>query len=330
MEEEAGMEIRFLGSTGIKVSALCMGTMQFGWTANEKTSLEVLNASEESGINFIDTADVYSRWVDGNPGGVAETIVGKWLRASAGRRERTVVATKVRGEMGPSPNDQGLSRLHILRAVEASLRRLGVESIDLYQVHWPDRDVPIEETLRALDDLVHQGKVRHLGCSNFRAWEVMQALWTSDRLGLERFGSLQPHYNLLNRAEYERELEDVCLRYGLGVIPYSPLAGGFLTGKYRRGEPAEPGTRGAGGGRVASWIQESRSWEVLAALQQVAEGRGATASQVSLAWLLGRKGITSPIIGPRSISQLQDNVGAAELHLTADEMRALEEASAWE
>ncbi len=233
------MEYRHLGRTGLKVSALCMGTMQFGWTADEATSYQVLDASFDAGITFIDTANVYSRWVEGNPGGVAETIIGKWMRQRKVARNQVVIATKVRGRMGDGPNDEGLSRVHIMQAVEDSLRRLQTDYIDLYQTHFFDSNTPIEETLRAMDDLVRQDKVRYIGCSNYPAWRLMEALWASDKLNLARYDCLQPHYSLAGRAEFERELEAVCGTYGLGVIPYSPLEGGFLTGKYRRRDQQE-------------------------------------------------------------------------------------------
>jgi len=228
------MEYRVLGRTGLKVSELCLGTMQFGWTADEATSQRILSAAIEAGINFIDTADIYSRWVAGNPGGVSETIIGNWIKANNVPRDQLVIATKVRGRTGDGPNDEGLSRAHIFNAVEASLRRLHTDYIDLYQTHSYDEQVPIEETLSALDDLVRQGKVRYIGCSNYPAWRLTEALWTSRNMRLERFESLQPHYSLVRRAEFERELAEVCRNYQLGVIPYSPLGSGFLTGKYRR------------------------------------------------------------------------------------------------
>ena len=323
------MEYRRLGTTGLKVSELCMGTMQFGWTADESTSLAILDAAESAGLNFIDTADIYSRWVPGNPGGVAESIVGKWLRASAGRRDRMVIATKVRGPMGEGPNDQGLSSARIARAVEESLRRLGVEAIDLYQAHWPDDETPIEETLSALDRLVREGKVRYLGCSNFPAWRVMHSLWAADRDHRAPFACVQPHYNLLNRAEYERELEAVCLRFGLGVIPYSPLAGGFLTGKYLQGEAPPAGTRAESSGRIQGWLGEPSSWAVLEVLRSLGSARSKSPLQIALGWLLSRPGITSPIIGPRSLDQLHENLGAVDLRLNEAEKTALEKASAW-
>jgi aryl-alcohol dehydrogenase-like predicted oxidoreductase len=324
------MEYRRLGSAGLKVSELCLGTMQFGWTADEAASFEVLTAAAEAGLTFIDTADIYSRWAEGNPGGVAETILGKWLKKRVVDRGELVLATKVRGEMGKEPNAKGLSRQHVLAAAEASLRRLGVETIDLYQLHWPDEETPIEETLRALDDLVRRGSVRYIGCSNFAAWQLVQALWTSDRLGLERFVSVQPHYSLMNRAEFERELEEACRAYGLGVLPYSPLGGGFLTGKYRRGEAPPSPSRGEKSGRLEGYMKEDRSWSLLGTLERVAGTREKTVSQIALGWLLSRPGVTSPIVGPRSVEQLQDNLGAVGLRLSPEEMNEIEAASAWE
>jgi aryl-alcohol dehydrogenase-like predicted oxidoreductase len=319
------MDYRSLGRTGLKVSALCLGTMQFGWTADEETSLQVLDASWEAGINFIDTADVYSRWVEGNPGGVAETILGRWLGSRAIPREAVVIATKVRGQMGAGPNDQGLSRAHILAAVEGSLRRLGTEYIDLYQAHFFDEATPIEETLSAFDDLVHQGKVRYIGCSNYPSWRLTEALWASEHYHLVRYDSLQPHYNLVHRAEFERELAEVCAHYGVGVIPYSPLAGGFLTGKYRRDQTAESAR--AGGARR---YFKDRNWDLLDRMEQIGKEKdGASISQVALAWLLANPLVTSPIIGPRSLEQLRDNLGAVDLRLTPDERVVLDKASEW-
>jgi len=321
------MEYRILGSTGLKVSELCLGTMQFGWTADEETSYTVLTTAAEAGINFIDTADIYSRWVEGNPGGVAETILGKWLKKGVVQRHQVVIATKVRGRMGDGPNDEGNSRRHILNAVRGSLRRLQTDYIDLYQIHWPDEDTSIEETLCALDDLVRGGQVRYIGCSNFPAWRLMQALWVSDRRKLARFTCLQPHYNLIHRQEYERELEAVCQTYGLGVIPYSPLAGGFLTGKYERGVTPPAESRGSMSKRIQTYMQDDRVWETLAKLRTLAEAQGRTISQMALGWQLTRPSVTSPIIGPRSLEQLDDNLGAAGLRLSPDHMEELEQIS---
>jgi len=322
-----GMEYRNLGNTGLKVSELCLGTMQFGWTAAEQLSFEILNAAYAAGINFIDTADIYSRWVDGNPGGVAETIVGKWLKKFSIPRQQVIIATKVRGPMGDDPNKEGLSRYHIMQAVEASLRRLDIDYIDLYQAHWYDEKTPIEETLRAFDDLIRQGKVRYIGASNYPAWRLMQALWTSDKHKLASYVSLQPHYNLAHRVEFERELAAVCETYGIGVIPYSPLAAGFLTGKYQKGEPVPDSVRASSAKRR---YFNKRGWAILASAKKIAEDNGVTVSQVALAWLLAKPLVASPIIGPRNLTQLEDNLGGAGLKLSAAEIEQLDEVSMWE
>lgn len=317
------MEYRNLGRTGLKVSELCLGSMQFGWTAGEELSHQILTASYEAGINFIDTADIYSRWVEGNPGGVAENIVGQWIKANNIPRDQLVIATKVRGQMGDGPNDEGLSRGHIMQAVEASLRRLGTDYIDLYQTHWYDENTPIDETLKALDDLVRQGKVRYLGCSNYPAWRLTEALWTSKQHHLARYDSLQPHYNLVHRAEFERGLAEVCRQYGVGVIPYSPLAGGFLTGKYRKGQV--PDSARAKG--VSRYFND-RNWELLEKMETLGKDKeDYSISQIALAWLLSDPLITSPIIGPRTLEQLKDNLGSVDLRLSAQEKDLLNDAS---
>ncbi len=319
------MDHRNLGKTGLKVSPLCMGTMQFGWSADEALAHRILSAAYEAGINFIDTADIYSRWVPGNPGGVSEEIIGRWMKTAGIPREKLVIATKVRGRMGDGPNDEGLSRLHIMQAVEASLRRLQTDYIDLYQTHWPDKETPIEETLRALDDLVRQGKVRYLGASNYRAWELMQALWTSDKYNLARYDCIQPHYNLIHRAEFERELAEVCKNYGIGVIPYSPLAGGFLTGKYRRENTTPDSVRAKGLQHACT----EKNFALLDQMDAIAQAHGVSVSQIALAWILANPLISSPIIGPNKLEQLTDNLGALDIHLTQDEMRILNEATEW-
>ncbi len=316
------MDYRPLGRTGLKVSALCLGTMQWGWTADEETAFAVMDAFVEHGGNFIDTADVYSRWVEGNPGGVSEQIIGRWMKARRNRRQ-IVLATKVRGRMWDGPNGEGLSRSHIMRAVEDSLRRLETDVIDLYQIHADDLNTPMEETLRALDDLVRQGKVLYIGCSNIVAWRLMKALGISERLGLARYDSLQPHYNLVHRREFEAELKPLCESEGLGVIPYSPLAGGFLTGKYRPDAPPPPSARLSG---VKRYFHE-HGWRVLAAVERVAAERGATPAQIALAWQLSQPVITAPIIGANSVAQLQELLPAATMRLTTAEMAVLDEAS---
>ncbi len=324
------MDYRRLGRSGLKVSALCMGTMQFGWTADEATSHKILDQAFEAGVNFIDSADVYSRWIEGHSGGEAELIVGRWMAKGPGRRDRAVLATKVRGRMGDGPNDEGLSRRHILAAVQASLRRLGTDYIDLYQLHSPDPETPIDETLEALNDLVRQGYVRYIGCSNFEAWRTVEALWASDRKDLASFVSVQPHYNLLHREEFEKELRAACRATGLGVLPYSPLAIGFLTGKYVRGVAPSPGTRGADDGDIQEYLEKAQAWDVLEVVSTVGKARGKSPSQVALAWLLSNEDVTSPIIGPRNLEQLNDNLGAVGFELGSEEMQALDRVSAWE
>jgi aryl-alcohol dehydrogenase-like predicted oxidoreductase len=241
-------------------------------------------------------------------------------------RNQVVIATKVRGKMGDGPNDEGLSRLHIMKAVEDSLRRLDTDYIDLYQTHSYDEKVPIDETLRAMDDLVHQGKVRYVGCSNYPAWRLMQALWTSDSLNLVRYDSLQPHYSLAHRAEFERELADVCRTYQIGVIPYSPLAAGFLSGKYKK-DQAEPDSARLEGIRRRYF--NDRGWAILEAAENVALNNNKSISQVALAYLLSDPVITSPIIGPRNLEQLQDNAGASGFRLSPEEKQMLADASQW-
>jgi aryl-alcohol dehydrogenase-like predicted oxidoreductase len=316
------MEYRKLGRTGLKVSALCLGTMQFGWTADEAAAFRVMDAFVEAGGNFIDTADVYSFWVDGNPGGVSESIIGRWMKARA-NRGNIVLATKVRGRMWEGPDGEGLGRAHLIRAVEDSLRRLNVEAIDLYQTHSYDEDTPIDETLRAMDDLVRQGKVRYVGASNLPAWMLMEALWYADRDGTVRYESLQPHYNLAHREEFERELLPVCHKYDIGVIPYSPLAGGFLTGKYARDR--EPKSARLGGIR-ARYFNE-RGWRILDAVRAVAEECETVPAAVALAWQLANPLITAPIIGANNPEQLQESLAALEITLTAEHRSHLDRAS---
>ena len=323
------MDYRALGRTGVKVSPLCLGTMQFGWTADEKTSFAVLDAAYDAGINFIDTADIYSRWVEGNPGGVAEGIIGRWLHKNPEKRAQIILATKVRGRMGEGPNDEGLSRKHILSAVAQSLKRLGTDYIDLYQVHWPDDSTPIEETLRALDDLVREGRVLHIGCSNYTAGRLMESLWASDRCRLTSFVTLQPHYNMVHRDEFERELEEVCMKFDLGVLPYSPLAGGFLTGKYAADHPPPKGSRGETSDRIQRYIKDPQSVSIIVTLKQIALEKKVSPSQVALNWLISRPAVVSAIIGPRDIKQLEDNLGCLSAKLSEGDMQRLDEISAW-
>ena len=323
-----------LGSSGLHVSALGLGTMQFGWTADEQASFEVLDAFVEWGGTLIDTADVYSAWAQDNHGGVAEEIIGRWL-AARGDRDDLVIATKVRISMGPWPTQgrnsrhqrEGLSRRWILKACEDSLRRLRVEHIDLYQAHSFDPHTPIEETLGAFSNLVQRGLVRYIGCSNFSAWRLMQSLWTSDARGLERFVSIQPDYSLASpaRANFERELAQVCQHYGIGVLPYSPLGGGLLTGKYRRGAPLPDSARAA----ENQHRMTEQNLTLIDELIAIANAHGATPGQVALAWLLAQPFVTAPIVGANTSDQLRELLPAASLVLSAEEVDRLAKVSSW-
>lgn len=317
------MEYRRLGNTGLKVSELCLGTMTFLWTSDEVASFEVLSAFIASGGNFLDTADVYSRWAPNNPGGTAETVIGNWLRKTSQPREKVIIATKLRGEMGDGPNDSGASRAHLIHALDASLRRLQTDYIDLYQLHWPDMDSPLDETLRALDDMVTSGKVRYIGASNFPAWYLMKSLWISDRDRFVRFETIQPHYNLMHRAEFERELQAVCADQHIGVIPYSPLAGGFLTGKYRKGQPMPVGSRGEHNERMRRYAESETGQNTLGKLEEIGQGHGKTILQTALAWLLSNPLISAPIIGANTVLQLNESLGAVGYRLSVDEMSEL-------
>lgn len=320
------MTYRRLGRTGLKVSSLCLGTMQFGWTASRETAFDVLEEAVDLGINFIDTADIYSTWSPESYAGKTEAIIGDWLANTITRREDIIIATKVRGSMGEQPTRQGLSRHHIMNAVHASLERMQTDYIDLYQVHWPDEETPLDETLEALSDLVHQGIVRYIGCSNYPAWLLAKALWISDVRGLCRFETLQPHYNLVHRAEFERELLPLCLDQEIGVIPYSPLAAGFLTGKYTRNGPLPDSARA---GRIAERYGNDWGFAVIDALAEVAEAQGGTIPQVAIAWLLANPAVCAAIIGANSVAQLRDTAAGGALELTSAQKERLDQVSAW-
>ena len=322
------MEYRRLGKTGLKVSELCLGTMTFGWTSDEQNAYQVFDAAIVAGINFIDTADVYSRWAPGNPGGVAETYLGKWMKSKP--RDQIVLATKARGRMWDGPNGEGLSRVHIMKAFDDSLRRLQTDYVDLYQCHHPDETTPLEETLRALDDLVSVGKVRYIGLSNFPAWQVTRAMWLSDKNNLASVVSVQPHYNLVWRAEFERELQPLCALEGIGVIPYSPLQGGFLTGKYRKDAAMLSVARGVGNDRMTRFVDEERNMLLLDKMDEIARAHAKTMGQVALAWMLANPIITSPIIGANNVAQLNESLGVIGFRLSADEKKTLNDLTAWQ
>jgi aryl-alcohol dehydrogenase (NADP+) len=311
-----------LGNTGLLVSKLCLGTMTFGLQSDETASIAVLNQAAEGGITFLDTADVYPLGGGLPTVGRTEEIVGRWLQ---GKRENFVVATKCWGRMGPAAWEQGNSRKHILSAVEGSLRRLGTDYIDLYQLHAPDPGTPIDETLGALDDLVHAGKVRYVGCSNFLSYQVARALGRSEARSLVRFDSIQPRYNLLFR-QIERELLPLCAEEGLGVIPYNPIAGGLLSGKHNPSTPPTEGTRftlGSAAGNYQNRYWHDREFATVEELRKIAERAGVSLVTLSVAWVLANPAITAPIIGASRPEQLVDSLAAAEYVLPkelADEL----------
>jgi aryl-alcohol dehydrogenase-like predicted oxidoreductase len=316
------MKTRTLGRSGIEVGPLALGGNVFGWTIDEAASFQVLDAFAASGLNLIDTADVYSVWVPGHKGGESETIIGNWLKRS-GARGRVVIATKVGIEI--ASGEKGLSRAHILRSAERSLNRLQVDVIDLYQAHQDDPGTPLEETLVAFGELVAQGKVRAIGASNYSAARLAEALKVSREKNLPRYESLQPDYNLVDRAGYEAELEPLCAQEGLGVIPYYSLAAGFLTGKYRTEADLSKSARGAKVGK--SYLNE-QGLRVLSAVDAAAADLGAKSAQVALAWLMARPSVTAPIASATTPAQLDELVAATRLTLSPEAVARLDAASA--
>jgi aryl-alcohol dehydrogenase-like predicted oxidoreductase len=312
------MQYRPLGRSALQVSPLCFGGNVFGWTADEKTSFALLDAWVDAGFNFIDTADVYSRWVPGHKGGESETVIGRWLKQGGGRRDKVVIATKV-------GMDNGLSPKWIMQAVDDSLRRLQVERIDLYQAHTDDEKTPLPATLEAFARLIEQGKVRAIGASNYSAARLVEALEVSKRDKLPRYESLQPLYNLYDRAVFERELQPLCVRENLAVINFYALAAGFLTGKYRTGEDAGKSARGDN--TVKKYLNE-RGLKILAALDQAAQRTGSTPVQVAIAWVMAQPGITAPIASASNLAQLSELVKASQLVLDAETLALLNRASA--
>ncbi|MFO1302253.1 MAG: aldo/keto reductase [Burkholderiales bacterium] len=315
------MQRRKLGSTGYEVAPLAFGGNVLGWTADEPTSFALLDAFVAEGGNLIDTADSYSRWAEGHTGGESETIIGRWI-ARRGHHDDVVVATKVGSDMGLGT--KCLARDYIMRAAEDSLRRLGVEAIDLYQSHWDVDTTPFEETLEAYSRLMQQGKVRAIGASNLTADRLAQALEASRTTGLPRYATLQPHYNLIERASFEGPLQDLCVREGLGVIPYFSLAAGFLTGKYRSEDDFHKSKRGPGMKKHL----HARGHAILDALDAVGKRLGATPAQVALAWLMTRPAVTAPIASATTVAQLRDIMASTRLTLDAESLRELDRASA--
>ena len=315
------MEKRKLGNSGLEVAPLAFGGNVFGWTTDEPTSFALLDAFVDAGFNLIDTADIYSTWVEGNKGGESETILGKWLTYS-GKRDKVVIATKVGKEMGP--NLQGLSKAYIMQAVEASLKRLQTDYIDLYQSHADDPDTPLEETLEAYDQLIKQGKVRAIGASNYSAERLGQSLKVSEQSGYPRYESLQPLFNLYNREDYEKELEPLCREKGIGVISYFSLASGFLAGKYRSAADLSNRARGS---FVEKYLNE-RGFRILDALDEVAQEHNITPAQVTIAWLVSHPGITAPIASATNLEQLKELLEATTIELSSAAIDRLNQASA--
>ena len=310
------MEYRSLGRTGTKVSTLCLGCLMFGGRTNEPDSMDIIDRAIDGGINFFDTANMYVR-------GKSEEMVGKAFKRN-GKRAQIVLATKVHFRMDDDdPNAQGNSRRHIIEQCEASLQRLQTDYIDLYQIHRPCSDIPIDETLRALDDLIRAGKVRYIGSSTFAAWQVVESLWASKELGLNRFICEQPPYHLLDRS-IERELVPMAQTYGTALIPWSPMAGGFLTGKYRRGEAHPADARYQDESRNADLFSDA-AFNVLDVVLAIAAEKGCTPSQFSLAWCAQQPGITSPIVGVRTMEQLEDNLGAIDVQVTDEDRERIDE-----
>lgn len=298
-----------LGRSGVKVSRLCLGTMMFGGPTDEAESIRIIHAALVRGVNFLDTANMYHL-------GGSETVVGKAIRD---RRTEVVLATKGRQKMGPGPNDTGASRVHLLRELDQSLRRLQTDYVDIYYVHAPDADTPADETLRALDDMVRSGRVHYLGCSNYRAWQMCEAIGAIERQGLERFACAQPLYNLVNR-DAEVEIIPLCKSQGMGVVTYSPLARGVLTGKYRPGQPPPSGSRAARKDpRMLQAEWRDSSLEVAGQLDAYCRQRGVPLSKFAIAWCLANPNITSVILGPRTMEQFEDNFGALDVTITAED-----------
>jgi aryl-alcohol dehydrogenase-like predicted oxidoreductase len=315
------MNYRQLGASGLSVSPICLGGNVFGWTADERTSFSILDAWVDAGFNFIDTADVYSRWAPGHSGGESETVIGKWLK-QGGRRDKVVIATKVGFDMGEGKG--GLSAKWISQAVDDSLQRLNVDQIDLYQAHKDDEATPLEETLEAFAKLVEAGKVRAIGASNYSAARLGEALQVSKRLGVPRFESLQPLYNLYDRAVFEKELQPLCVKEGIGVINFYAIAAGFLSGKYRMPEDAAKSARGAN--TVKKYLND-RGLKILAALDEASKRTGAPAARIAIAWVMAQPGITAPIASASNVDQLLEITKAAELKLDAQTLELLDRAS---
>lgn len=324
------MERRGIGQTDLQVAPICFGGNVFGWTVDQPTAFGILDTYLAGGGNFIDSADVYTRGATNysggtNVGGESETVLGNWF-SQRKNREQVILATKMGNPMSDDPAMRGLSRRWIMQAVEGSLRRLQTDYIDIYQIHRDDLVTPQEETLRAMDDLIKAGKVRYIGGSNYSAWRFTRMLWTAEKQQLPGFVTMQPRYNLVDRAVYEREIEPMCVEFGIGVIPYYSLAAGFLSGKYTRDGslPATPRAQ-----RIVQWYQNERSYAIIDEVRKVATELQTTPAQVSLAWLMARPSVTAPIASATSVEQTEELLGATRLHLNAEQMERLNAVSAW-
>ncbi len=318
------MDYTCLGNTGMKISKIVLGTMQFGWRIEEEESFSLMDKALELGINCFDTADIYSRWGENSYAGKTEEIIGRWMK-DRGSRNDLILATKLRGPMSEDINDQGLSRRHIHQAITGSLKRLQTDWVDLYQIHSFDNDTPIEETLHGLNLQVEQGKVNYIGASNIHPWQMVESFWQSEKNGYVKFESLQPVYNLARRLQLEHQFEIVIKKYNIGVIPYSPLAAGFLTGKYSREKaPDTPRSKS-----VEMRYYSEKRWQILDKVIEVAKELDVKMSQVALAWMLTRDFVTAPIIGANSVEQLEENVDAIDVKLGEDNIKQLDEVSEW-
>ena len=322
--EKLRMDYVRLGNTGIKISKIVLGTMQMGWRIDEKTSFEIMDRALELGINTFDTADIYSKWSEDSYPGKTEEIIGKWMK-DRGTRDDLVLATKLFGDMGEDVNNRGLSRRHIHQALIGSLKRLQTDWIDIYFTHTFDSDTTVEETLRTFTTLIERGRVNYVGASNHPAWRIMQALWVSEKYGLERYELLQPVYNIARRKTFEQEIEPIVSEYKLGVTSYSPLGGGFLTGRYEKDKKTNTPRFDS----VQKRYFKDRNFDILRAVEKLAKEKDATMAQIALLWVMHKENITAPIIGANSIEQLEENIDAMDIKMKKDDLLALDEASEW-
>ena len=318
------MIYRKLGKTGLKVSRFILGTMQMGWIVNKEDSHKLLDSALEVGINTLDTANIYSKWGEGSYPGKSEEIIGEWI-SDRGVRDDLVLATKVRGEMSDRPNDAGLSRRHIMDAIEGSLTRLDTEWVDIYWSHSPDYDTPMEETLEAFTSLIENGSVHYIGASNHTAADIVESLWVSDTNGLSRYESVQPPYSLARRRDFEKHLQPVIEKFGLGVTSYSPLGGGFLTGKYSKDKL--PDSKRAE--TTKNRYFKDRNFRIVETLKEMAATNDVSIPQIALAWVLAQDVVTAPIVGANSPQQLEENIQALDLKLSDDDLKRLDKVSDW-